>query len=37
MADSVENKYHIGIGYNEAADKQSWDAMKEFLQKIFGK
>lgn len=37
MSDSVENKYHIGIGYNEAADKQSWDAMKEFLQKIFGK
>lgn len=37
IADSVENKFHIGVGYNEAADKQSWDAMKEFLQKIFGK
>jgi dienelactone hydrolase len=37
MSDSVENKYHIGIGYNEAADKQSWEAMKEFLQKLFGK
>lgn len=37
MSDSVENKYHIGIGYNEAADKQSWDAMKEFLQKVFGR
>lgn len=37
VADSVENKFHIGVGYNEAADKQSWDAMKEFLQKLFGK
>lgn len=37
MADSIENKYHIGVGYNEAADKQSWDAMKEFLQKVFSK
>jgi dienelactone hydrolase len=36
-ADSVENKFHIGVGYNEAADKQSWDAMKDFLQKLFGK
>lgn len=37
IADSVENKFHIGVGYNEAADKQSWNAMKEFLQKLFGK
>lgn len=37
IADSVENKFHIGVGYNEAADKQSWDAMKEFLQKLFGR
>lgn len=37
IADSVESKFHIGVGYNEAADKQSWDAMKEFLQKLFGK
>ena len=37
VADSVENKFHIGVGYNEAADKQSWDAMKEFLQKLFSK
>lgn len=36
-ADSIENKYHIGVGYNEAADKQSWEAMKEFLQKLFEK
>ena len=36
-ADSVENKYHIGIGYNADADKKSWEAMKEFLQKLFGR
>lgn len=36
-ADAVDNKYHIGVGYNEQADKQSWEAMKEFLQKLFGK
>jgi dienelactone hydrolase len=36
-SDSVGNKFHIGIGYNEAADKQSWDVMKDFLQKLFAK
>jgi len=36
-ADAVDNKYHIGVGYNREADKQSWEAMKEFLQKLFGK
>jgi dienelactone hydrolase len=36
-SDSVENKFHIGVGYNEVADKQSWNAMKEFFQKLFGK
>jgi dienelactone hydrolase len=36
-SDSVENKYHIGIGYNAEADKQSWNDMKEFLHKLFGK
>lgn len=37
MADSIEKKYHIGVGYNADADKQSWETMKEFLQKLFGK
>jgi dienelactone hydrolase len=37
MADSVENKFHIGVGYNADADKQSWQEMKDFLQRIFGK
>jgi dienelactone hydrolase len=36
-SDSVENKYHIGIGYNAEADKQSWNDMKEFLHNLFGK
>ena len=36
-SDSVENKYHIGIGYNAEADKQSWKDMKEFLHNLFGK
>jgi dienelactone hydrolase len=36
-ADSVENKFHIGVGYNAEADKQSWNDMKEFLQNLFGK
>jgi len=36
-ADSVENKFHIGVGYNADADKRSWQDMKEFLQRIFGK
>jgi len=36
-ADSIENKYHLGVGYNAEADKQSWEAMKAFLQKLFGR
>lgn len=36
-ADAVDSQYHIGVGYNEAADKQSWQEMKAFLQKLFGK
>jgi len=36
-ADSVENKFHIGVGYNADADKQSWNDMKEFLRGLFGK
>jgi dienelactone hydrolase len=36
-ADTVESKYHIGVGYNAEADKQSWQEMKDFLQKLFGK
>jgi dienelactone hydrolase len=36
-ADSVENKFHIGVGYNAEADKQSWNEMKEFLHNLFGK
>jgi dienelactone hydrolase len=36
-ADSVENKFHIGVGYNAEADKQSWNDMKEFLHNLFGK
>jgi len=37
MSDSVEKKYHLGIGYNTDADKQSWEEMKDFLQSIFSK
>ena len=36
-ADSVENKFHIGVGYNAEADKQSWNDMKDFLYNLFGK
>ncbi|MBO9681383.1 MAG: dienelactone hydrolase family protein [Flavisolibacter sp.] len=36
-ADSVENKFHIGVGYNADADKESWDEMKGFLKRTFGK
>lgn len=34
-ADSIENKYHIGVGYNAEADQKSWDEMKAFLKKVF--
>jgi len=36
-ADSVENKFHIGVGYNADADRQSWNDMKDFLRGLFGK
>jgi dienelactone hydrolase len=36
-ADSVESKFHLGVGYNADADKESWEEMKEFLKNIFGK
>jgi dienelactone hydrolase len=36
-ADSIENKFHIGVSYNADADKQSWQEMKVFLQKLFGR
>jgi len=36
-ADSIENKFHIGVGYNAEADKQSWKEMKDFLHQLFGK
>ena len=36
-ADSVENKFHIGVGYNAEADRQSWNEMKDFLRGLFGK
>ena len=34
-ADELGKKYKIPIGYNAAADKKSWEALKEFLKKIF--
>jgi dienelactone hydrolase len=36
-ADSVESKFHLGVGYNADADKESWEEMKEFLKNMFGK
>lgn len=36
-ADSIENKFHIGVGYNAEADRKSWEEMKEFLKKVFGR
>lgn len=36
-ADSVESKFHLGVGYNADADKDSWEEMKEFLKNMFGK
>lgn len=36
-ADSFENKYHLGVGYNAEADKKSWEEMKAFLKNLFGK
>jgi dienelactone hydrolase len=36
-SDSVGKKYQLDIGYNAEADKQSWEAMKEFFKNLFGK
>jgi dienelactone hydrolase len=36
-SDSVGKKFNLGISYNADADKQSWEEMKTFLQKVFGK
>lgn len=32
---AVGKKFNMPIAYNEAADKQSWQAMKDFFKKIF--
>jgi dienelactone hydrolase len=34
-ADSYAQKFNIPLGYNAAADKQSWDDMRNFLKGIF--
>ncbi|HWP94000.1 MAG TPA: dienelactone hydrolase family protein [Thermodesulfobacteriota bacterium] len=36
-ADSFAEKFDIPLGYNEEADKDSWERMKAFFKKIFGK
>jgi dienelactone hydrolase len=37
QADSIDSKFHLGVGYNAEADKQSWEEMKQFLARIFSK
>lgn len=34
-ADSLGEKFNLPLAYNEAADKQSWEDMKAFLNRIF--
>ena len=34
-ADELGKKFNIPIGYNCAADEQSWEELKNFLKKIF--
>jgi len=34
-ADELGKKFNIPIGYNRAADEQSWEELKNFLKKIF--
>ncbi len=34
-ATALGKKYNMAIAYNEAADKQSWNDMKDFFKKIF--
>jgi dienelactone hydrolase len=36
-ADSVENKFHIGVGYNAEAAEKSWEEMKQFLRNVFNR
>lgn len=35
MADSLGKKFNMPLAYNEAADHQSWEEMKEFFGRIF--
>jgi len=34
-ADMYAKKYNLPLGYNAAADKESWDQLRNFLKKIF--
>jgi len=34
-ADSLGKKFNLPLAYNEAADQQSWQAMKDFFNRIF--
>ncbi|GAB4295731.1 MAG: dienelactone hydrolase family protein [Ignavibacteriaceae bacterium] len=34
-ADELGKKFNIPVAYNEKADKESWQAMKEFLESVF--
>ena len=36
-ATEMGKKFNLPIAYNEQADKQSWEAMKEFLERVVGK
>ncbi len=36
-ADVFGKKFNLPLEYNEKADKQSWNAMKEFFKKLFSK
>jgi dienelactone hydrolase len=35
MADSLGKKFNLPLAYNEAADEQSWQDMKDFFNRIF--
>ena len=34
-SDAAAREYNLPIGYNAAADKQSWEEMRKFLKKVF--
>jgi dienelactone hydrolase len=36
LADSFGSKFSLPLSYNEAADKQSWEAMKKLFGEVFG-